>query len=156
MSEAQIRQQIVDEEHLKLLSIGYLVSAGLNVLFSLFGLLYAFMGVFIGAVVAHAPTRPGPGPAPELMGWFFGLFGFAIFAFMVGLGVLKFMVARRVKQRRSHTFCMVVAGVSCIGLPYGTLLGVFTFLVLSRPSVVRLFQASPPPIADPNVVASGG
>ncbi|HEY3128349.1 MAG TPA: hypothetical protein VGL91_02750 [Acidobacteriota bacterium] len=141
MSEDQLRQAIVDQEHLKLLTIGYLVSAGTNAFFSLFGLLYAFMGVVITAAISRAPARPGQDAPPEFVGWIFGLFGFGFFAILAGLGVLKFLVARRLKQRRSRTFCMVVAGVSCFGVPYGTMLGVFTFLVLSRPSVARLFQA---------------
>jgi len=40
MSDETLRQSIVDEEHLKLLSLGYIVSGGLAALFSLFGLLY--------------------------------------------------------------------------------------------------------------------
>jgi len=35
---------------------------------------------------------------------------------------------------------MIVAGLGCLAVPYGTLLGVFTFVVLGRPSVVRLFD----------------
>lgn len=156
MSEDQLRQAIVDHEHLKLLSIAYLVSAGMSAFFSLFGLLYAFMGVFITAAIAHAPAQPEQGAPPEFVGWIFGMFGAGMFVMMMGLGVLKFLVARRLKQRRSRTFCMVVAGLSCFGVPYGTMLGVFTFLVLARPSVARLFQVPPPRIAAPNVVASGG
>ena len=155
MSEDQLRQAIVDQEHLKLLSISYLVSAGMSAFFSLFGLMYAFMGVFITAAIAHAPSAHGEGPPPEL-GLIFGLFGFGMFLVMMTLGALKFLAYRRLKQRRSRIFCMVVAGLSCLGVPYGTLLGVFTFIVLARPSVVRLFEVPPPPIVAPNVVASGG
>lgn len=39
---------------------------------------------------------------------------------------------------------MVVAGVSCLSIPLGTALGVFTFIVLSRPSIVRLFEEQSP------------
>jgi len=156
MSEDQLRQAIVDQEHLKLLSIAYLVSSGMSAFFSLFGLLYAFMGVFITAAMARAPAAPGQGPPPEFMGWFFGLFGFSMFLVMVTFAALKFLAYRRLKQRRSRILCMVVAGLSCVGVPYGTLLGVFTFIVLARPSVAKLFEVAPPPIAAPNEVASGG
>ena len=43
-SETDVWQGILDEEHVRLLSIGYLVSAGTSAFVSLFGLLYAFMG----------------------------------------------------------------------------------------------------------------
>ena len=48
MSDRDSRQQIIDEEHLKFLSIGYMVSVGMSAFFSLFGLIYVFMGVMMG------------------------------------------------------------------------------------------------------------
>ena len=156
MSDDPIRQAILDQEHLKLLSVAYLVSAGVNALFSLGGLLYAFMGLFISAAIRHAPALSVKGPPPEFIGWMFGLFGLFLFAMMVALAFLKFLVYQRLKRRRSRAFCMVVAGLSCLGVPYGTLLGVFTLLVLARPSVVRLFQVSPPPGASTHAVAGDG
>jgi len=149
-----LRQAIVDQEHVNLLSIAYLVSACMNAVFSLFGLLYASMGVFITAAIARGPAAAGQGPPPEFVGWIFGLIGFCLFAFMVTLAALKFLAYRRLKQRRSRVFCMVVAGLSCLGVPYGTVLGVFTFVVLTRPSVVRMFEVSPPPI--PSAAANVG
>jgi hypothetical protein len=133
-----MRQAILDQEHLRLLSIGYLVSAGVNAFSSLFGLMYAAMGLLFGAAIAQS-NEPAP---PEFIGWFFGAFGFALFLIMVTLAVLKAMVWDCLRKRRSRTFCMVIAGVSALGIPYGTMLCVFTFLVLSRPSVKQLFEAA--------------
>lgn len=144
MPENELRQTIVDQEHLKLLSMAYLVSAGLNAFFSLFGLAYALFGMFVLTAIAHGPGSPTQGPPAELVAWMFGLVGAGIFMLMVTLGVLKFLVYQRLKQRRSRVFCMIVAGFSCLGVPYGTLLGIFTFSVLARPSVAQLFQESPP------------
>lgn len=140
MSEGQLRQSIIDQEHLRLLSIGYTVSASTNVLFSVFGLLYMFMGVFLTTLVSHMPGRPGQDLPPEFIGMFFGVIGFSIFAIMLGFAALKFLAARRLKQRRSRTFCYIVAIITCFSVPFGTILGVCTFLVLSRPSVTQLFQ----------------
>jgi hypothetical protein len=36
-------------------------------------------------------------------------------------------------------YCLVVAGIECIFMPFGTVLGVFTIIVLMRPSVRNLF-----------------
>jgi uncharacterized protein YybS (DUF2232 family) len=140
MSEQESRQNIIDQEHLKLLHIAYLVSACLSAFFSLFGIMYAFMGVFFGAMIAAAPLRPGQERPPPFMGWFFGVFGLFFFVILLTMGILKFLTYRRLKERRSRVFCMVVAGISCLSIPYGTLLGVFTFVVLSRPSVMELFD----------------
>ena len=155
MSQDPLRQAIIDQEHLKLLSMAYLVSAGMNALFSLLGLLYAFMGVFISAAIARGPATPQQGPPPEIMGWIFGLIGLIMFLFMMTLSVLKILASQRLKQRRWRIFCMVVAGLGCLGVPYGTLIGVFTFMVLARPSVARLFEVPAPPIAAPNAGGSG-
>ena len=138
------RQAIIDYEHLRVLSICYLVSAGMNAFFSLFGLFYAAMGLFFTAAAFQGPSQPN-NPPPELFGLFFGVFGLAIFLIMVGIAVLKVLVAVRLKQRRSRTLCMVVAAVTCLGIPIGTALGVFTFVVLSRESIVREFESPTSP-----------
>jgi hypothetical protein len=133
--DESLRQQVVNDEHLKILRIGYLVSAGTSAFMGLFGFIYVFMGV----MVTRMPSGQGQGP-PAFFGWFFAIFGLAFVAGGLGLGVLKFYAASCLKQRRSRTFCMVVAGITCLGMPYGTLLGVLTFIVLSRPAVSRLFD----------------
>ncbi|MCI0422878.1 MAG: hypothetical protein L0312_27255 [Acidobacteria bacterium] len=142
MSEAEIRQTILDQEHLKVLSIAYLAMACVSALYSLFGLVYALFGMLVAKIAAIPPNSPDKGPPPEFVGWFFCLFGLAWFLIMMTSGVLKFLVYQRLKQRRSRGFCQVVAGLGCLGIPYGTVLGVFTFIVLARPSVARLFQES--------------
>ena len=140
MSEDEIRQTIVDQEHLKLLSIGYLISACLDAFFSLLGLFYIFMGVFLSKVIARAGAANTQGPPPEFVAWIFGVLGVAILLIMMASFVLKVLVYQRLRQRRSRIFCMVVAGLTCIWIPFGTLLGVLTFLVLARSSVIRLFE----------------
>jgi hypothetical protein len=50
------------------------------------------------------------------------------------------IIAGRLLQRqRGYNFCVFVAAVSCIQMPLGTVLGVFTLIVLLRPSVKELF-----------------
>jgi hypothetical protein len=67
----------------------------------------------------------------------------------MGLAAAKFRAAWCIKHRKSRVFCMVVAGVSCLEFPYGTALGVFSFIVLGSGSVVQLF--APSPAAEPVV-----
>ena len=76
---------------------------------------------------------------PRSLGVFFGVFGLVFFTAAVNLAIAKFMAAARIRRRRSRTFCLVVAGISCLGIPYGTLLGVCAFMVLGRDSVASLF-----------------
>ncbi|PQO28168.1 hypothetical protein [Blastopirellula marina] len=63
--------------------------------------------------------------------------------FIIGLtlavGIGQVFTASSLKSRRNHTFCLVIAGLSCFLGTLGTAVGVATFLVLVRPSVKRLF-----------------
>jgi hypothetical protein len=51
---------------------------------------------------------------------------------------------RFLARRKHHLFCLVVAGVECLFFPFGTVLGVFTIIVLMRPSVQQAFEANGP------------
>ena len=146
MSDEIVRQAIIDEEHLKLLSLGYMVSGGFAALFSLFGLLYVFIGVVMSVAISHAPQTAGKAgePPPALVGWIFGGIGLVVFLAFITMALCKFRVASSIRRRKSRTFCMVIAGIGCLEFPYGTLLGVLTFIVLGRDSVARLFTSSAP------------
>jgi hypothetical protein len=143
MDTQEERQSIIDDEHLKLLSIAYVIAGATNAFFSVFGLLYVFMGVVFSTAIAKLPAQTGQPPPPEFIGWFFGCFGLAFFVGMGTVATLKFLAAHRIKVRRSRTLCLVVAGLTCFEVPYGTALGVWTLIVLSRPSVTRLFDPQP-------------
>lgn len=135
MSEELNPQSIIDAEHLKLLSLGYKISAGVAALFSLFGLFYIFLGVVMSAAFSQAVKDAANGPPPAMVGLIFGGFGLAAFALMITAAALKFKVAKDISRRKSRTFCMVIAALSCLEIPYGLVLGVFTFMVLGRDSI---------------------
>ena len=59
-----------------------------------------------------------------------------------GLGMLWFLVQGYLAARRRWLFCMIIAGIQCAFVPLGTVLGIFTLIVLQRDSVRRLFPAS--------------
>lgn len=140
MDEEALKQRVLDEEHLKLLSIGYMVSAGVSAFYSLFALIYVLLGAMLLFVPAGASGQGEP--PPELMGLFIGGGGLVVFLLGLTLAGLKLRTGICLKQRRSLTFCQVIAGFSCLSLPYGTILGIFTFIVVGRPSVRQLFQES--------------
>src|SRR5438034_237975 len=51
---------------------------------------------------------------------------------------------RELRDRRGYLFCLVMAGIACLFQPFGMILGVFTFIVLLRPSVKTLFGRAAP------------
>lgn len=124
-----------DEQQLNLLSIFHYVLAALTALFSCLLLFHIAMGI---AIVCGAMGDEGP---PPFFGWIFILM--PSFLLLAGWTLAGLMVAagRRLKRRASHTFCLVVACIECLMMPFGTVLGIFTIIVLSRESVKELFAA---------------
>lgn len=138
------RQRIIDEEHLKLLRIGYITLGAVALFTSLFGLLYVFMGVMMGSVLQGVPQKPGD-PSPEFMVWF--MFGFGLI-FLLAAGtwaLLSFLSARGLRKRRWRGLCFVTAALSCLYIPFGTIIGAFTFIVLGRTSVRTLYEEASAP-----------
>ena len=64
-------------------------------------------------------------------------FFFGLFTVLAAIG--NFLAGLYLKKRKNRTFIMVVAGINCLQIPFGTVLGVFTIVVLSRPAVTNLF-----------------
>jgi hypothetical protein len=144
MPEEIDRQSIIDEEHLRLLSLGYMVSASIGAFFAFIGLIYVLFGIVMSIAIAHAPaSAKASAPPPALLGWFLAGFGMVFVLGGVGVGFLRFWAARCVKKRKSRTFCMVIAAIGCLEFPYGTALGVLSLIVLGRESVKRQFTANP-------------
>ena len=144
--DATARQSILDAEHVRLLALGYCLSAATTAFWSLMGLMYAAMGLAIEPMMANSVST-GP-PPPTGLGWFFAAFGGAMFLVMGGFAAIKLYAARCLWRRQRRVACFVVAAVSCIGIPYGTALGVCTFVVLTRESVAEMFNTVARPLSD--------
>ena len=139
--EDDTRQQILDEHNLRLLSIGYFIVAGLNAFASLLLFLYV---VFFSFMFSQVAKTAGEAVFPVSIGRLIGIIGVLVVLLVVGFTVLQFLTALRLKERKSRTFCLVIAAITCLGIPYGTFLGVCTFLVLLRPTVQRSFEEARP------------
>ncbi len=130
-----------DEEHLRLLSIFHYVVGGLAALFALFPIFHLILGlVFILAPETFASKNEEPPPA--FLGWFFVVFA-ATFILLGWIFAVFVIVTGRFLARHKHwLFCVVMAGIECLFMPFGTVLGVFTIIVLMRESTKELFSAN--------------
>lgn len=126
-----------DEFHLHLLSIFHYVVAGLSAISGCLPLLYVFMGTFV--VAAGVATNRVEGAVPMLMGGGMMMFGLVLFVVFEAIAVGQLLNAWYLQTHRHHTYCMVVAVINCLSFPLGTVLGIFTILVLVRPKVRKLF-----------------
>ncbi|MSU57397.1 MAG: hypothetical protein EXS35_04325 [Pedosphaera sp.] len=127
-----------DEEHLRLLGIGYYVFGGFTALMSCLGILYVFIGLIM--MGAAATSHRSDSLPPAFFGLFFAAMGAVFTVIGIGLGSLWIFAGRSLSHHKRHMFCMVMAALICLSVPLGTVLGVFTLVVLSRPSVKTIFD----------------
>ena len=131
---------IRDEEHLRLLSIFHYVVAGLSCVFAIVPLIYIGMGALMlrgGNNGAGAETDAG------VIGWVIIAAGSVLVMVVLTFALGLVLAGRNLSSRRHHTFCLVMAAVACIFMPFGTVLGVFTIIVLLREPGRRLFGPEP-------------
>lgn len=126
-----------DVSHLKVLSIVWYVWAGLSLLGGCCGLFYIVMG--IGGMAAGGQGQMGEGPPPEAGGVFAAMGGCVLVFSLLG-AVLAYLVGRNLSERRGWMYCVVIAIITCVvNIPLGTVLGIFTLVVLFRESVKQAF-----------------
>lgn len=133
MNSAQEQQDI---DQLRLLSIFHYVIAGIIGLASLFPFIHLFLGIAFVSGAFEDPSGPAP---PSFIGWLFiGIAG-AMIACGLAMAISAAIAGTRLANRRGWLFCMIVAALECTFMPIGTVLGVFTIIVLTRPSVKTAF-----------------
>lgn len=132
---APVTPPVPDEHQLRLLSIFHYVLGALELAFSCVPLLY-FLGGFIWATVGSAQTSE---LTPAVVGVVTMILGAALTLLTWTKGICTLLAGRYLAERRHYGFCMVVAAVSCLSVPFGTLLGAFTLIALSRDSVRAQF-----------------
>ncbi|HWF18547.1 MAG TPA: hypothetical protein VG754_04740 [Verrucomicrobiae bacterium] len=129
-----------DAEHLKLLSMFHYIRGGICAVFSCFFAVYIVAGMIIAMTSAFSHARNAPPPA---LGLVLALAGGCIVLVGWTWGALQIYAGHCLAQRKHRMYCMVIAGLSCLFIPYGTLLGIFTLMVLQRPSVRQTFEQPP-------------
>ena len=137
----------VTRERLRLLSIAYYISGVLGAVFVSFLLIHlcvftaiSFMpeSAFQSKGNQHSTTQSSPQSVEKTLSAGPPVIIFRIVAGVIGvvilcgwtLGGLTFYAGRCIAKRRNRTFVLVMAGVNCIWIPYGLLLGIATFLAL--------------------------
>ncbi len=139
-----------DLSHLRTLAICHYVWGALTMVFATIFIFHVVLGV---AMLSNSstmfPTGGAAGggriapPPPRFVGWVFVAMGSCAVLLGWSVGLLTIYSGRCIATRRSRIFSLVMAGVNCFSAPVGTTLGVFTFIVLLRPSVQTLYEAVP-------------
>jgi hypothetical protein len=119
-----------EEQHLQLLAIFHYIVGGLAVFLACFPLIHLIIGlvmVFSGFSANQAP--------PAFVGWLFIILGGGLFLVGQSLAICIVIAGRFLARRKGYLFVFVVACCECLFMPFGTVLGVFTIILLSRESV---------------------
>ncbi len=130
-----------DAEHVRTLAICHYVCAGLAIAGIGFLVLhYSIMKMFFAnpKIWENAKEQPPFDPVEffALFQWLYLIMG----VLMVVGGVLTLVSGRFIHRRVHRTFSLVIAALNCLHFPFGTALGVFTLVILSRDSVRRLYE----------------
>lgn len=127
-----------DEQYLNTLSIFHYILGGLTALFSCMFLFHVGFGfvILFGGLDGHNPP-------PKWLGLLFILLpGLAILAAWTLAGLMV-AAGRNLRRRAAWKFCVVVAGLECLIMPLGTILGVLTLILLMKEPVKELFANQP-------------
>jgi len=125
----------VDADHLNLLSVFHYVMAGTALLGLLFVLAHYLVMVNVVPQMGGMPGVPGSS-------WIGGFY-LLIVLLIIAAAAANFFSGRWIKQRKNRVFSLVVAGFNCLQIPLGLALGIFTFIVLMRPSVQQAYAFAP-------------
>lgn len=160
---ADIRRQVIALDRLRLLSLGCYVSGAIGAAFVSFLLIHFF--VFLGfwfipqsqwnagtrspaATQQASPTAlPSASPSADTNQGPPAII-FRIVAAVIGviiivgwtLGALTAYAGHCIKKRKHKVFIYIMAAVSCIWVPYGTLPGIATILLFQWPEVQAQFE----------------
>jgi hypothetical protein len=123
-----------DLNHLKLLGIFHTVWGILAILFGLlFGIVYIAIGV-------NSSLEISGNLRPETAHQIFQVVGLVALVLSSIYGILMIIAGGKLRKQRSYGFCFFVSILDLFGFP-SIVLGIFTLMVLVRPTVKDLFKA---------------
>jgi hypothetical protein len=131
-------QQRRDREHVKLLAIFHFLFAALALVgVGFLGVHYAIMhSVFSNQDLWKSQQQVLPSKAFfDAFIWFYLFMGAVL---LTGL-ILNALSGLFLLRKRNRVYSLIIGGLNCLQIPFGTALGVFTILVLSRESVRQLY-----------------
>jgi hypothetical protein len=145
--------QIVTRERLRILAWAYYIHGGFTALMMSFFLIpFLFMMIAMSTIPADQWNKPTPAastnypvlptptptpaasPPPKVFVAIFGAVFGAIVLANVALAALTIYAGRCIQTRRHKIFIYIISMLNCLFIPYGTLLGVFTIILLSSPA----------------------
>jgi hypothetical protein len=127
-----------DLHNLKLLSLFHYVFGSMVAFFAFVPIIYVVMGM-LAIYIPHSFDFEGE-TIPAFIGSILIILGTGLIVLGWALSACIIIAGRYLARQRHYMFCVVMAAIECIFMPFGTVLGVFTIIMLSRPAVQELFE----------------
>lgn len=132
-------------DYLRLLSIFHYVVAGVAGLASLLPVVYMGVGV---AILGSASHGTPPDPVGRAIVLIFVTVAGGLLVGALAMTVCIALAGRYLAGHSHYTFCLVMAAAECVFMPFGTVLGVLTLIVLLQQPTKELFgEAEVPAVA---------
>jgi hypothetical protein len=131
-----------DADHLHLLEIVFYIAGGMTAFFSCLFLLHFTMFLVLGLNPQMFPSSPqGQHVSPPPSGIFLAFAAIIGIVILIGwtFGALQIYAGRCLRHRQNWIFIFTISILECAFIPWGTTIGVFALLLLSRPTVKALF-----------------
>ena len=125
-----------DSDMLSIVSIFHFVLGGFQMLFSLIGFIYVAMGILMASGQMDS-TNGNPPPAE--LGWVFGGIGVVFVLIFITIGLLTIKTGKNIRKRKNRTFCIVMDSILCMMMPFGTIVGIFGLVLLTKQGSVEEF-----------------
>ncbi len=132
------QQEKADREQLRVLAILHYIYGAMAIV----GIGFLFLHHAILSNVFNNPEiwkDSKGGPPPQIMFEMIRPIYFVFGAYFLFGMMLNLLSAYFISCRQFRTFSLIVAGFNCLRLPFGTALGVFSFMVLTRESVQNIY-----------------
>jgi hypothetical protein len=124
-----------NKQYLTLLSIFHFIVGGLVALFSLLPVFHLVLGLIM--VLAS-----GEEPAAAIVGFIFICVATGIILAGWAIAAAIALCGYFIIKRRYYMYCLVIAALECLFTPFGTILGVFTLVLLTQKPVKQLFNTT--------------
>jgi hypothetical protein len=142
ITESQLLQ---DSEHIRLLAAFHFILRGLALVGIPFICLHYFMmsSVFANPEMWKSAKNVEPQARAFFEHFFQAFVWFYLFMGVVCLAasILNILSGVFLRQKKHRMFSVIVAGLNCLQIPFGTALGVLTLIVLMRDSVRQSYEA---------------
>jgi hypothetical protein len=146
MISAELKNDLIDEEHLKLLSLFHLIKGGITAAFSFLGLLYfLFLGFIMkmGSRFNMSSDSYYKEIPVKIMSYIFTIVGVIVLLVLLA-GILQLISGYYLRRKEYRLFSFIIGIIEILEVPYGTILGLMTIIVLSKESVKRKYNKTIP------------